>query len=139
MTITDPVEFTRTIVPDDQQRCGNRVQIEDANGVPIGPLNPGGPFEVTQAAHDDLNANANIQVGDVDVGVGNPVPVAGGPFDVTQAVHDNLNANANIQVGDVDVGIGNPVPVAGGPFDVCLLYTSPSPRDRQRSRMPSSA
>ena len=24
-------------------------------------------------------------------------------------------------------------------LDVCLLYTSPSPRDRQRSRMPSSA
>ena len=24
-------------------------------------------------------------------------------------------------------------------FDVCLLYTSPSPRDRTRSRMPSSA
>ena len=23
--------------------------------------------------------------------------------------------------------------------DVCLLYTSPSPRDRQKSRMPSSA
>ena len=27
---------------------------------------------------------------------------------------------------------------AGGP-NVCLLYTSPSPRDRTRSRMPSSA
>ena len=26
-----------------------------------------------------------------------------------------------------------------GPFDVCLLYTSPSPRDRTRSCMPSSA
>ena len=25
------------------------------------------------------------------------------------------------------------------PFPVCLLYTSPSPRDRQKSRMPSSA
>ena len=25
------------------------------------------------------------------------------------------------------------------PFNVCLLYTSPSPRDRQKSRMPSSA
>ena len=25
------------------------------------------------------------------------------------------------------------------PFDTCLLYTSPSPRDRTRSRMPSSA
>ena len=24
-------------------------------------------------------------------------------------------------------------------FDFCLLYTSPSPRDRTRSRMPSSA
>ena len=26
-----------------------------------------------------------------------------------------------------------------GPFYACLLYTSPSPRDRTRSRMPSSA
>ena len=26
-----------------------------------------------------------------------------------------------------------------GLFEVCLLYTSPSPRDRTRSRMPSSA
>ena len=25
------------------------------------------------------------------------------------------------------------------PIDLCLLYTSPSPRDRQKSRMPSSA
>ena len=25
------------------------------------------------------------------------------------------------------------------PFETCLLYTSPSPRDRQKSRMPSSA
>ena len=28
---------------------------------------------------------------------------------------------------------------AGVPFTICLLYTSPSPRDRTRSRMPSSA
>ena len=28
---------------------------------------------------------------------------------------------------------------AGERFCVCLLYTSPSPRDRTRSRMPSSA
>ena len=25
------------------------------------------------------------------------------------------------------------------PYYACLLYTSPSPRDRQKSRMPSSA
>ena len=28
---------------------------------------------------------------------------------------------------------------AGVLGDICLLYTSPSPRDRQKSRMPSSA
>ena len=27
----------------------------------------------------------------------------------------------------------------GGKTNICLLYTSPSPRDRTRSRMPSSA
>ena len=27
----------------------------------------------------------------------------------------------------------------GGKVWICLLYTSPSPRDRQKSRMPSSA
>ena len=27
----------------------------------------------------------------------------------------------------------------GEPYVACLLYTSPSPRDRQKSRMPSSA
>ena len=29
--------------------------------------------------------------------------------------------------------------ISGGTFYSCLLYTSPSPRDRQKSRMPSSA
>ena len=29
--------------------------------------------------------------------------------------------------------------VGRGELDTCLLYTSPSPRDRQKSRMPSSA
>ena len=29
--------------------------------------------------------------------------------------------------------------VLKGSFVFCLLYTSPSPRDRQKSRMPSSA
>ena len=32
---------------------------------------------------------------------------------------------------------GNLPPIAE--TDICLLYTSPSPRDRQKSRMPSSA
>ena len=31
------------------------------------------------------------------------------------------------------------VSAVGGLYMICLLYTSPSPRDRTRSRMPSSA
>ena len=37
-----------------------------------------------------------------------------------------------------NVVIANNVPL-GGHVTICLLYTSPSPRDRQKSRMPSSA
>ena len=43
--------------------------------------------------------------------------------------------------GDFGEGIDRWPELAGG-FDTlgsCLLYTSPSPRDRQKSRMPSSA
>ena len=32
-----------------------------------------------------------------------------------------------------------PAPVANAETKTCLLYTSPSPRDMRRSRMPSSA
>ena len=82
----------------------------------------GGATTVAQPTHNNLNANANIQVGDADVALGNPVPVsdAGGTLTVDQVTHDNLNANANIQVGDADVAVGNPVPVsdAGGSFTV---------------------
>ena len=42
--------------------------------------------------------------------------------------------------GALPVAAGGPVtPKKAGRVDGCLLYTSPSPRDRTRSRMPSSA
>ena len=42
---------------------------------------------------------------------------------------------------DFDITIKKPaeILVDGSEFKTCLLYTSPSPRDRQKSRMPSSA
>ena len=40
---------------------------------------------------------------------------------------DILGANRDLAGAEVEL------------VDVCLLYTSPSPRDRTRSRMPSSA
>ena len=38
-----------------------------------------------------------------------------------------------------DVRDDDPHRFLGAHLQVCLLYTSPSPRDRQKSRMPSSA
>ena len=37
------------------------------------------------------------------------------------------------------IGLHPQVGASNIPFDVCLLYTSPSPRDKRQSRMPSSA
>jgi hypothetical protein len=92
----------------------------------------GDPFivkqEMQQATHDSLNSNANIQVGNTDVGNANPVPVsdAGGALTiddgggsitvdgtttVQQATHDNLNTNANLQYGNLDVSTTRPLPV----------------------------
>ena len=39
----------------------------------------------------------------------------------------------------IDVKLAGPIPTPAVSFLTCLLYTSPSPRDRTRSRMPSSA
>ena len=39
---------------------------------------------------------------------------------------------------DMDIGVSREELVQRV-YDTCLLYTSPSPRDRQKSRMPSSA
>ena len=43
-------------------------------------------------------------------------------------IDDEWRTTTDKGVGEVDVL-----------FSYCLLYTSPSPRDRQKSRMPSSA
>ena len=43
-------------------------------------------------------------------------------------------------IADIDTIFGNSLVCNGGDNEYsCLLYTSPSPRDRQKSRMPSSA
>ena len=39
----------------------------------------------------------------------------------------------------VGIGTDNPTNTKQVLGNICLLYTSPSPRDRTRSRMPSSA
>jgi hypothetical protein len=62
--------------------------------------------EVEQATHDDLNANANIQVGNADVGVANAVPIKFGTSISLPAGTNaigKLAANSGVDIGDVDV------------------------------------
>ena len=40
---------------------------------------------------------------------------------------------------ELEIYIKKQIPDLEGTLNICLLYTSPSPRDRTRSRMPSSA
>ena len=79
-----------------------------------------------QCVVEDLRSFATLDGGD-----GPPVlRQTGGQADLVGAVQDvDVPAGAGVAfLGGVEVQGGD-----------CLLYTSPSPRDRQKSRMPSSA
>ena len=61
------------------------------------------------------------------------------PGGKVDAADPDLAATA-LREADEEVSLPrSSVEILGGLDTVCLLYTSPSPRDRQKSRMPSSA
>ena len=63
------------------------------------------------------------------------------PGSVISAVPQDLKFNGEdttAVIGD-NTTVRECVTINRGTDDSCLLYTSPSPRDRQKSRMPSSA
>ena len=69
-----------------------------------------------------------------------------GSFDsdtgVFEVMDTQLSGNAYSHFGTVSNGqisVGDKILASVNPVRSCLLYTSPSPRDRQKSRMPSSA
>ena len=55
-----------------------------------------------------------------------------------EQVENNLRKELLTRANEIAQAI-NPLLVKELDFKGCLLYTSPSPRDRQKSRMPSSA
>ena len=50
-----------------------------------------------------------------------------------------LEALKALAIGNIKKAKMNVEVYLTNPVGICLLYTSPSPRDRQKSRMPSSA
>ena len=88
-------------------------------------INVASDATLTAQAFSNLDATATSTAG---------IAVATGGLDSTVT---GIDSGMDIKVG----GIGNLTALAQGTTDAtaCLLYTSPSPRDRTRSRMPSSA
>ena len=54
----------------------------------------------------------------------------GKSYRMLQEAHELLENGVDVKIGYIETH---------GRVGTCLLYTSPSPRDRTRSRMPSSA
>ena len=65
-----------------------------------------------------------IFVGDVAIGGDAPISV---------------QSMTNTDTCDVDSTVAQIISLEEAGADICLLYTSPSPRDQRGSRMPSSA
>ena len=72
----------------------NRAIKTDNAGIVQVDVNSAPTTTITQNTHDNLNANANLQVGDSDVAAGNPVPVSGTFYPATQPVSGTVTADA---------------------------------------------
>ena len=122
MSFGDPVEFTRDLASERQQRCGNRVQVEDADGNAINAANPlpigdaGGSITVDQVTHDELNANVNLQVNDTDVSAANPVP-----GDVITMPADGWTALITVTLDDDPTSYSSPAHNVAGESAVWVL------------------
>ena len=71
-------------------------------------------------------------------GIGDFTGAVGKPASLSQAEIDRIMATTRPPEDDEDAADAIKTSIRHKVGD-CLLYTSPSPRDRQKSRMPSSA
>ena len=76
----------------------------------------------------DAELNAEKKVGYVMI-----------PDAYTDVVACDIEDGYTVSIGDMCVLIVGSESRSEQPSDICLLYTSPSPRDQRGSRMPSSA
>lgn len=115
-----PILFTRDgadqeVVEDTVVPANNRplpVKLVAASGdinITAGDLNvslssANDSVEIIQTTHDDVNVNANMQIGDADVGVANPVPVSDNGASLTI---DNANIDAALSTLATEATLGD--------------------------------
>ena len=77
---------------------------------------------------------------DVEMGCGGTIAKStsmGKTVGIIDLTRGELGTNGSVELRDNEAAEASSI--LGSKFRFCLLYTSPSPRDRQKSRMPSSA
>ena len=112
------VSFTVEIDPDGIDSVSQGLENQGtATGEGINPDT--GMADPALAAMDDSDNGTDPNADNGEGGLDDPTPIIIADVSVAKQV------------------VGTPTLLANGNY--CLLYTSPSPRDRQKSRMPSSA
>ena len=143
---TSALFTTRTLIKDDMKACvsnnaGNYTFKIGGNLVPASPTIPIAANDVVTIKKDNNKIIYTILKGST------LSTVEGDTINDILFLLGVSNLGYMIHIGDDTGKIGfNSLIMTPSPFSVvssgvytCLLYTSPSPRDRQKSRMPSSA
>ena len=103
---------------------------------------------IGKAGNPDIQPNVSIVIGPgTEVIAGEGKVITAGGIDVhvhficpQQIEHALMSGVTSMLGGGTGPSHGTfATTCTPGPWHICLLYTSPSPRDRQKSRMPSSA
>ena len=94
---------------------------------------PSAKMEISSLTVNGLPIGSNVARGVVNV--------TNMAYALTTSVDALRSIEQTMSLGVFDYDIAFADPEGEGTFNMkgCLLYTSPSPRDRQKSRMPSSA
>ena len=102
-------------------------------------------YTVENTGNVDLS---NVNVTDVHPGAGALSAITPASVSLSEGVTQDFTATYTVTEADIVAGLditntatAHATPASGTITEptACLLYTSPSPRDRQKSRMPSSA